>query len=87
MKIIIGSIRDVYMTAKGEAVMVLDHPRVDGKIIREHMNVRQRDFTNAVIQGSLKIGSQVSLNCDVNEYFNNGAWKLCATNISKVKVI
>lgn len=87
MKIIIGTIRDVYMTAKGEAVMVLDHPRVEGKVIREHMNVRQRDLTNAVMENGLKIGAQIALHGDLTEYHNNGAWKVCATNITKVKVL
>jgi hypothetical protein len=87
MTIITGSIRDVYMTSKQELVMVLDHPKQNGKIIREHLNVRQRDLANAKIDGTLKIGSVVSMDCEVSEYNHNGAWKKCAINIKKVKTL
>jgi hypothetical protein len=80
-----GTLRDVYKNLTTDEVMlVIAHPRVNGKVAREHINIRQRDLVNAHI-GDLKIGSDVVITGEVSEYFNNGAWKFCVDNIKSIR--
>jgi hypothetical protein len=82
--VITGKLRDVWMNGK-EPVLVIGHPKVNGKVIREHLNVRQRDILKDASVGELKINDFVSIKCDLSQYAHNGEHKACAINITSIK--
>jgi hypothetical protein len=84
--IVIGKLRDVWMN-KNEPVLVIDHPRVGAKIIREHLNVRQRDLVSAASLGSIRIGDMVAIKGIPSSYFDNGKEKACLKEITSIKRI
>jgi hypothetical protein len=81
--IITGKLRDVWMNVDGP-VLVIDHPRTEGKIIREHINIRQRDMRDAFVTG-LKIGIDVRVSGELSKYIHNGAEKTCIKNVKSIR--
>ena len=86
MAIITGKLRDVWMNA-GEPVLVIERPRVGSTVLREHLNVRQRDLAKSASVGSLRIGDMVAIKGNQSLYVHNGAQKVCMTEITSIKKI
>jgi len=83
--IITGKLRDVWMNVD-EPVLVIGHPKAEGKIIREHINIRQRDMLDAYVS-DLKIGYEVRVSGELGKYLHGGKEKTCITNVKSIRAL
>jgi hypothetical protein len=86
MTIIIGKLRDIWMNGN-EPVIVIESPKISCNIIREHLNVRQRDILNNAHIDQLHLGMTIQINGELGTYMHNGKEKKCVRKIQSIKKV
>lgn len=75
---------DITQLRSGEISLVAEAPKIGDKIIRSHINLRERDLKNARISGDIKKGGFIKITGEISEYFNNNQWKISINDIQSI---
>ena len=82
-----AKIRDI-TSINGEPTIVLAAPRNGKEMLREHMNLRERDFANEFRTiGKISIGDEVFVTGELSNYNHNDSSKSCLRNVIKIERI